>query len=553
MQFHGPLQYFYGDDLNAISRYLFNLRWGKELKKRRLVRDIWRGRKGSKQDMDLISSFYRLNPAGDDLVDEPTWTDLEMDRLFARMNRTITLPGSQFLYRKFRTARSDLKEHDCLHRVINSLKNDRRLRERLQMALLPLRKLDADLSALFAGAWEKPPRFARWLSLYPWIFIGMVLATALLQPMLWFLVAAMMVISWIMRLFLFDRISSKIPDCIQLVRMLNFSIHLAKWDHPAIHEEWQKCRTHRKVAKITAKKLFWLTVDASDYDELSSLVIRYIQFFLITDIIAYFRLISFAGRYAAVWQELFDTVAYLDSALALTAFKESCPIMTRVEWLNKPMIEAKGLYHPLIDHAVPNDLTLENRSLLITGSNMSGKTTFIKTVGVNLILARAFGLACAVRFGAAPFTLLSAISTNESLDEAKSYYYREIERILALINQDSAKGFYLFLIDELFRGTNTAERLAAGSAVLENLSKKGMVMVTTHDIELESRLQEDFVMVHFREEIKEGVHFFDYRIHQGSCRSRNAIRLLQLIGYPPQLVQRAMDLLGMRDSALNPE
>jgi DNA mismatch repair ATPase MutS len=75
------------------------------------------------------------------------------------------------------------------------------------------------------------------------------------------------------------------------------------------------------------------------------------------------------------------------------------------------------------------------------------------------------------------------------------------------------------------------------------------VMLTTHDVELESRLREDFVMVHFREEIKAGVHSFDYRIHQGPCRSRNAIRLLELIGYPPQLVQRAMDFLRMRDGA----
>lgn len=512
------------------------------------MRDIWRGKIDNEQDMDLISSLYRLNLSSADLVDERTWTDLEMDRLFACMNRTIALPGSQFLYRQFRTARNDNKEHDHLHGLINSFKNDRRLRERLQTARLPLRKLDADLSVLFAGVWEKPPRFVRWLPLYPWLFIGMVLATALFQPILWFLVAAMMSISWIMRLFLFDRINSKIPDCTQLVRMLNFSIHLSKWDHPAIHKELQKCRAYRRVAKITVKKLFWLTVDASDYDELSSLVIRYIQSFLMTDIIAYFRLIRFAGRYAAAWQELFDTVAGLDSALALAAFRESCPIMTRAEWLNKPMIEMGGLYHPLIDHAVPNDLTLENRSLLITGSNMSGKTTFIKTIGVNLILARAFGLACAVRFGAAPFTLLSAISTDESLDGAKSYYYREIERVLALINQDSTKGPYLFLIDELFRGTNTAERLAAASAVLENLSKKGMVMVTTHDVELESLLCKDFVMVHFQEEIETGVHFFDYRIHQGPCRSRNVIRLLQLIDYPPQLVQRAMDLLGTGDA-----
>lgn len=535
--------------MNAISRYLFKLRWGKELKKRRLVRDIWRGKTGNEQDMDLLSSLYRLDPLGDDFVDERTWTDLEMDRLFARMNRTVALPGSQFLYRQLRTARSDSKEHDHLHGLINSLKNDRRLRERLQMALLPLRQLDVDLPALFASAWEKTPRFARWMPLYPWLFAGIVLAAALFQAMFWFLVVAMMALSWIMRLSMFARISCKMPDCIQLVRMLNLSNQLAKWEHPAIHEELQKCRTHRKVAKMTIKKLFWMTVDANAYDELSSWVIRYIQAFLMTDIIAYFRLINFAGRYAAVWWELFETVAYLDSALSLAAFKESYPVMTRVKWLNKPMIEAKGLYHPLIDHAVPNDLNLEQRSLLITGSNMSGKTTFIKTVGVNLILARAFSLACAVRFGAAPFAILSAISTAESLEGAKSYYYREIERILALIGQDPDKGPYLFLIDELFRGTNTAERLAAGIAVLENLSKKSMVMVTTHDVELESRLREDFVMVHFREEIKEGVHFFDYRIHQGPCRSRNAIRLLQLIGYPPHLVQRAMDLLGKRDDS----
>lgn len=146
-------------------------------------------------------------------------------------------------------------------------------------------------------------------------------------------------------------------------------------------------------------------------------------------------------------------------------------------------------------------------------------------------------------FSCGDFKVFSAIERREGLQIGKSYYYQEIERILEFLKLPPGNRNNLFLIDEIYRGTNTAERLAAATVVLDELAKKGIVLATTHDIELSHSLKDSFSMVHFREEVNEGRHYFTYRLHQGPCRSRNAIRLLELVGYPAGLIEKALALI----------
>ena len=126
--------------------------------------------------------------------------------------------------------------------------------------------------------------------------------------------------------------------------------------------------------------------------------------------------------------------------------------------------------------------------------------------------------------------------------EHKSYYFKEIEAVLDFINNCDENDRYVFLIDEIFRGTNTIERIAAATSVLKHLAAKSTVFVTTHDIELQKLLAAHFEMYHFSEQVKGDTHYFDYKIQSGPTSSRNAIKLLELKGYPAKVVQEANEL-----------
>jgi DNA mismatch repair ATPase MutS len=118
----------------------------------------------------------------------------------------------------------------------------------------------------------------------------------------------------------------------------------------------------------------------------------------------------------------------------------------------------------------------------------------------------------------------------------------ELERIREMIQEGSEEGLHLFLIDEIFRGTNTLERIASATAVLRHLGDRHLVMATTHDLELQALLSGSYDMHHFSEQIVDGRHGFDYRIHPGPTTGRNAIRLLELRGYPDAVTQQAREL-----------
>jgi len=170
---------------------------------------------------------------------------------------------------------------------------------------------------------------------------------------------------------------------------------------------------------------------------------------------------------------------------------------------------------------------------------MAGKTTFIKTVGINFILAQTLNICLAKKAVIPQLIVKSAIRREDNLEESKSYYFVEIERLLSFIELSVNKLEYLFLIDEIFRGTNTIERLSSSTAVLKYLDKNNFSFVTTHDIELQELLNNSYRIFHFCEQITDHKFYFDYKIHEGTTFSGNAIKLLEIKGYPEEIINEA--------------
>jgi DNA mismatch repair ATPase MutS len=212
------------------------------------------------------------------------------------------------------------------------------------------------------------------------------------------------------------------------------------------------------------------------------------------------------------------------------------------------------LRHPLIAGAVPNSIVLRpGAGVLVTGSNMSGKSTLLRTVGVNAILAQTINSCLARDYAGPVFDVRSCIGRMDDLMAGKSYYLVEVEALLGLVRLSERADAHLFLLDELFRGTNAVERVAAGHGVLHELlesdgrRKPHVVIAATHDGELVRLLPEIYDAYHFGDSIGPDGLVFDHRLTRGPATTRTAIALLRQSGAPDRLLDRAISTAARLD------
>jgi MutS domain V len=207
--------------------------------------------------------------------------------------------------------------------------------------------------------------------------------------------------------------------------------------------------------------------------------------------------------------------------------------------------QASGLGHPLLKREVKvcNDFQLlepECKIAILTGSNMAGKSTFVRTVGINLCLAYAGAPVNAARLRVSPFRIFTCINVSDSVHDGISYFYAEVKRLRALLAAAEMVDDLplLFLIDEIFRGTNNRERHLGGRAFLRTLAsgRSSVGIISTHDLELVKLADEigGLANLHFRDEIRAGRMIFDYHLHPGPCATTNALEIMRLEGLPTE-------------------
>jgi hypothetical protein len=209
--------------------------------------------------------------------------------------------------------------------------------------------------------------------------------------------------------------------------------------------------------------------------------------------------------------------------------------------IGQELISGRSMGHPLIpfESRICNDFAIEKPGsvYIITGSNMSGKSTFLRTLGVNIALAYTGGPVVAHSMDITMFRLFTAVKVSDSLVDGFSYFYAEVRRLkslmVALEHQGGLPLFYL--IDEIFRGTNNRERLIGSRAFVRALAGgNGVGVIATHDLEL-VKLAERLPLVenyHFRDDVQDGRMVFDYKLHSGPCPTTNALEIMRLAGLP---------------------
>lgn len=292
------------------------------------------------------------------------------------------------------------------------------------------------------------------------------------------------------------------------------------------------------------RRITWIAAAASS--QKSEVLLVLLNGLMPWDVFFAYRLGQFKDRLRGLLPTWLDTWYELEALNALATFADLNPEYTFPTFQDKteasqPIFLAEHLGHPLLpdEQKRCNDFSLHTMGdmAIITGSNMSGKSTFLRTLGVTLSLANAGAPINASRCEMLPFRLFTCLNVSDSVNDGISYFYAEVRRLKALLQalKEPHPAPLFFLIDEIFRGTNNRERLLGSRAYIRALAgHHGTGLISTHDLEL-IKLAEEIPLVHnyhFREEVEDGRMVFDYRLRSGPCPTTNALKIMKLEGLP---------------------
>lgn len=244
-----------------------------------------------------------------------------------------------------------------------------------------------------------------------------------------------------------------------------------------------------------------------------------------------------AGPHVRAW---LDALAEVEALASLGGFAFEHPAFAWPELVAEPVFEARGLGHPLVsdDRRVGNDVTLAGagRALVVTGSNMSGKSTLLRALGVTVVLAGAGAPVCARTARLGPARVATSMRIEDSLEQGVSHFYAELRRLKRVIDltREPHRAPVLFLLDEILHGTNSRERVLGACAVVRELVARGALgAVSTHDLGITALGEElggHVQNVHFEEQVSGETMTFDYVLRPGIVQSSNALRLMRAVG-----------------------
>lgn len=503
---------------------------------------------------DLIERYF-LNKENSDsfqVLSDKTCHDIDFEELFMFLDKTCSKVGQQYLYNHLRVIPNALVRIDQKERLIERLTTDIDLRIKTQLLLKKLDKGDAYyIASLFQEEHQKPPR---------WFFLVYLLSAAgllsllmlPLYPQLFLVFLGVMLLNMGIHYWNKKNLYRYVGSIPQLLQLNSIAQHLFK------EELFQPIDPELPVAirmiNQVRNRMSFFRLEARIQGDAEAVLWGILELLKITFLLEPLLLFGVLKRLDSKRKEIervFRFVGEIDLLISIASLRKGVSMYCLPE-IDDSEFSAKKVYHPLISNCVPNSITVSDKSVLLTGSNMSGKTTFIRAIGINVITGLTINTCFAEAISIPRLRIHSAIRISDDLMNDKSYYFEEVLTIKEMIDSSSLGSPCLFLLDELFKGTNTIERISAGKAVLSKLSKNGnRVFVSTHDLELTEMLTDEYDLYHFSEVVIDRKVDFDYRLKKGKLTSRNAIRILQVNDYPSDLIDEAMDISKkMDDNAL---
>jgi hypothetical protein len=587
----------------AVSALLLHLRRQRAVRKLEAkLRDEWGSAKSRDRDISLIATYSRAltdrdTPGGKThaALDDRTWSDLDLDRVFAFVDRTESVVGRELLYHRLRSTRGSLASLASLDDWVELFGRDESLRLAAQRVL---RSLDTtSCHWLWSLAVEPINTLPRWAAIYPAFAALMAIGLLLIPfvPPLVLVPVVGFVAGGALRAKLGPRLVPLVDSFRDVALLLASAQRLGSLERlPSGLREELKKRLHalRRVRRTAG----WLGRSQAGSEDLVGILLEYLNMLFCLDANALMLSIRELRSHQDDLHEVFRTVGSLDVAISVASVRAGSRQWARPAFTDSSApLDFANVCHPLLETPVPNSYMLgDPDGLLVTGANMTGKSTFLRTVGVNAVLAQALNIVFASSWRSPWLSIASCLTPSDDLLAGKSYYQAEVETIVAMLNATGAPPgdqaasprvpVRLYLFDELFRGTNTRDRIGAASAVLRHLVSRSqqpppvarqepagteqaagtasvclpapaapaprtLVIAATHDLEVVSLLATDYAVCHFADRLTESGLQFDYILRPGPTTTRNAIALLGILGAPREVVEEALARTAASGSA----
>ncbi|MFO0741768.1 MAG: hypothetical protein U0270_38080 [Labilithrix sp.] len=454
----------------------------------------WGSACAARRDFAMIASLdATLGGVSDPfVVADRTWRDLSLDDVFAKLDRCVSMVGQQTLYRRLRRPSDSAADVARFDRKIRAFGDDPRLRAQFQEAV---RRVEGDAAPLLYG---EPPPLPRAAALFPFATCVTFLAAAVsvVWPLALLVFIGLVIGNIAIRLHLHHVMTMHAEALSTIARLVASADRVGSIESAALRADLENLRAALAVVAPWRRSLTWATLESPNLNEVLGSVVTYLNCFFLLDVNAYVASLTLLRQGTPALRRIFETVGELDVARSIASFRAG----TRT-W-SVPAIGRRGgpivltsMRHPLIDEAsaVPNDVSLTNHGWLVLGSNMSGKSTCLKAIALQAVLAQSVATTTCEGYAAPPLGVRTLIHVEDDL-----------------------------------------------AAVLRGLHRRGaFVVAATHDGELMDLLEAELDPHYFTERIEDGCLHFDYVLHAGRAAPRNAIALLALVGCPEDVLADA--------------
>ena len=501
-------------------------------------------REYTEEELQKIRTYFELTKEeGRFFIDDISWNDLEIDDLFMAANHTFSSVGEEQLYKLLRTPVFDSSALSEREKLIRYFDTHPEIREKLSLEYASMGR-----TKKFSIA-EYIDRFST-LELKPGLYhaVHMILLLAgialmFVNPLLGFLLFLVIMGYNIYRYY--AKKGSIEPYYVSLsaiAYLVTAADRIASVRAEVLEPYDEKLQEALKPLRSLKRDIFFLGSGSNGTGgDLLQIILDYLRMITHFDFLKFNAMVRKILSHEKELFTLMEVAGFLEAMIAVSSFRRTLPVFCAPEFANgnEAAIEIKDGYHPLLKEPVANSFKAE-KPMLITGSNASGKSTFLKMTALNLIFGQSLNTCFATSVKAPFLRVFSSMALRDDLQSGESYYVvevRSIKRILDALPGDVPAAAF---VDEILRGTNTVERIAASAEVLRFFAEaKARVFAATHDVELTYLLEDLYHNAHFTEDVQDGEISFSYILKEGRATSRNAIRLLSVMGYREDVVERA--------------
>lgn len=473
----------------------------------------------------------------DSQVDDQTWYDLALHKVFDQLNYTQSSIGAEALYQKMRLL--TFQPDDSLRELEEFFERQPDLRLRVQVIMNQLGKKNHNMArSIVANPGNQDSRI--YLSLY--IFLACLPVLSLFFLPFFKIQAFSVLIASVTFNIIFSSIrnwsnKTRLDQVSYLVRIFASAEKLSRLALPKQETLKQAVQPFKKTKVISS------ILQSPTGNSEMEIILIYLNFLFLIPQIAQIYIYQQVRAHQKEAQETINLLGELEVAISLLRHKRDGKLVCHPCFKQDGGIKGKGIYHPLLADPVANDVSFE-KNMVISGDNASGKSTYLKMVAINCILAQGLGFAYGESLELSYGHVMTSMDVSDDIEVGDSYFITESKTILRMIENLKKPGFHYFFIDELFKGTNTIERIGAGLGIVRWLSGRNcLYMISSHDIELvvaSGAVNDNY---HFDSRYVDGKIVFDYHIKQGAAVTKNAVNTLKSLHFPSEITLTAQELI----------